>query len=616
MAKKRKLLKKETGKTAKNLSVKSEKLPVNKGVSALKTGNCDEIFNKLVMASQQAVTILNMKGVIVFASERTVFLHGYSGVDELIGKNGFELVSPSHKKKAKETLKKLAGEKFIGGLELPMLRKDGSEFDAMFNAAVICDAAGNPFGFIVTTSDVSASKKIKKALAESEERYETLFELATDSIAVNEALKSGEPGRFVEANRAACRMTGYNRKELLGKQMKDVLEGERKERRGPIFSLLKQENAVMFEDVIRMKSGHMLNCEINAHMFESRNKNYIISVIRDISVRKRAEEKIKESEELYRKLIEMSPDAVVAADLEGNVIYMSETAVRMGGHSSVDSVIGRPVFDFVSPEERPRVIKLIENVFKEGFIRDEELVFVKNNGERFIGEFSATLTKDGTGKPISFLGIIRDVTEKKRAETELKESYIAVKKIMDGIIHSMEKLVEKKDRYTVGHQHRTALLASAIAKEIGLTPDQIECINIAAVIHDIGKIFVSGDILNKKGKLTPEEYEIIKKHPGAGYEVLKSIEFPWPVAEIILQHHERMDGSGYPAGLKGDDIYLESRIISVADVVEAITFERPYRPAFGVDKALDEITKNRGKLYDPEIADICVSLFKEKKFNW
>jgi HD-GYP domain-containing protein (c-di-GMP phosphodiesterase class II) len=139
---------------------------------------------------------------------------------------------------------------------------------------------------------------------------------------------------------------------------------------------------------------------------------------------------------------------------------------------------------------------------------------------------------------------------------------------------------------------------------------------MAAIIHDIGKIFVSDKILNKKEKLTGDEYDIIKKHPEAGYEVLKTIDFPWPLADIILQHHERLDGSGYPYGLKGDGIYLESRIISVADVVEAITFERPYRPAMGIDRALAEIEDKKGKLYDPEIVDICVDLFREKKFNW
>jgi putative nucleotidyltransferase with HDIG domain len=201
-------------------------------------------------------------------------------------------------------------------------------------------------------------------------------------------------------------------------------------------------------------------------------------------------------------------------------------------------------------------------------------------------------------------------------EDDLNQSYTAVKKIMDGIINAMEKLVEKKDLYTVGHQRRTAQLARAIAAQMGLPPEQINCVYISALIHDIGKIFVSGAILNKNGPLTAAEYDIIKQHPEAGYEVLKTIDFPWPIADIILQHHERLDGSGYPYGLKSERIYLESRIISVADVVEAITFARPYRPAFGIDKALEEIDAGKGRLYDPEVVDITFSLMKEQDFKF
>ena len=176
--------------------------------------------------------------------------------------------------------------------------------------------------------------------------------------------------------------------------------------------------------------------------------------------------------------------------------------------------------------------------------------------------------------------------------------------------------VSIRDPYTAGHQRRVTKLACAIAKEIGLTKEQIEGLRVAAIIHDIGKINIASEILSKPGRLTKLEFEMIKTHPQTGYEILKEIEFPWPVAQIVLQHHERMNGSGYPQGLSGKDILIEARILGVADVVEAMASYRPYRPALGIDKALEEILNNKGVLYDPDVVDACLKVFTEKGFKF
>ncbi len=212
--------------------------------------------------------------------------------------------------------------------------------------------------------------------------------------------------------------------------------------------------------------------------------------------------------------------------------------------------------------------------------------------------------------------IIANAIGRKRAYEELKRSYEKVKKSMISTVNAMSKVIELRDPYTAGHQQRVAKLAYAIAKEMGLPEDRIIGIQLAALIHDIGKMYIPAEILTKPGKLTDIEFEMIKAHPELGYNALKMIDFPWPIAEIIRQHHERLDGSGYPRGLKRDEILLEARIIGVADVVEAMASHRPYRPALGVDAALEEITKNKGKLYDPVVVDICVKLFREKGFNF
>jgi HD-GYP domain-containing protein (c-di-GMP phosphodiesterase class II) len=175
---------------------------------------------------------------------------------------------------------------------------------------------------------------------------------------------------------------------------------------------------------------------------------------------------------------------------------------------------------------------------------------------------------------------------------------------------------ETKDPYSPDHQKRVAKLAAAIAGEMGLSENQTEVIRLAGGIHDLGKISVPADILSKPARLSEIEYSLMKIHPEAGYNILKDIDIPWPIALIVLQHHERLDGSGYPGGLKEGDIILEARIMAVADVVEAIASYRPYRPILGTDKALDEISKNRGVLYDPQVADACLTLFQKKGFSF
>lgn len=205
--------------------------------------------------------------------------------------------------------------------------------------------------------------------------------------------------------------------------------------------------------------------------------------------------------------------------------------------------------------------------------------------------------------------------ERKRAKEERRRSTDKLVRAMEATIEAMALTVEMRDPYTAGHQRRVTVLAVALAKELDLSEAEINGIRVAGIVHDIGKIQIPAEILSKPGRLTELEFSLIKNHPSAGHEILKSVEFPWPVAQIVLQHHERMDGSGYPSGMSGNDILLEARILSVADVVEAMASHRPYRPALGIGQALGEIWKNKGILYDSKVVDACSKLFCEKDFE-
>ncbi len=216
----------------------------------------------------------------------------------------------------------------------------------------------------------------------------------------------------------------------------------------------------------------------------------------------------------------------------------------------------------------------------------------------------------------SYGNILRSVKLSESLYKELKESTDKIKTNIEGSIYAIAMTVEMRDPYTAGHQRQVASLARAIAEKMGLTKRQIDSIHLAGTIHDIGKMQVPTEILTKCGKLTELEFDMIKIHPQAGFDVLKSIELQWPIAEFVLQHHERMDGSGYPSGLSGESILIESRIVSVADVMDAIVPHRPYRPALGIEKAKEEISGNRDTLYDPNVVDACLSIIENNNIYW
>jgi PAS domain S-box-containing protein/putative nucleotidyltransferase with HDIG domain len=222
--------------------------------------------------------------------------------------------------------------------------------------------------------------------------------------------------------------------------------------------------------------------------------------------------------------------------------------------------------------------------------------------------------RNSSGEVTHAVVVSHDMTDMKLADDQIQQSFVKLQNAMEKTIDSLASTIGMRDPYTANHQRRVTKLACALAREMNLPDDTIDGVRLASLVHDIGKMHVPAEILSKPGKISEVEFDMIETHCRAGYDILKEVDFPWPIAEFVLQHHERLDGSGYPSGLKGDSILRESRIIAVADVVEAMSSHRPYRPALGVDLALDEIVKERGILYDSEVVDSCVSLFRKKEF--
>ena len=329
--------------------------------------------------------------------------------------------------------------------------------------------------------------------------------------------------------------------------------------------------------------------------------------------RKRAEEALRESEEKYRNLFDNAGEAIFVAQ-EGKIVFLNPRSSCLIGYSA-EEIMGRQFIEFIHPDEREMVINQhFKRLKGEALPQRYEFRIIQKNGTIMWAELN-TVVISWEGKP-STLNFLEDITERKLSEEKLLKSYESLKKTLNDAINTMVKIVETRDPYTAGHQQRVAELATAIAREMKLEDTRIDQLRMAAVIHDIGKMYVPSDILSKPGKLLDAELSLIKAHPQYGYDIVKGMDFPCSVAQAVLQHHERLDGSGYPQSLKGEDIILEAKILAVADVIEAMSSHRPYRPALGIDKALEEISKNKGNLYDPDVVDACLELYKSGRFEF
>jgi PAS domain S-box-containing protein/putative nucleotidyltransferase with HDIG domain len=338
----------------------------------------------------------------------------------------------------------------------------------------------------------------------------------------------------------------------------------------------------------------------------------LVRTIRYAIERKRAEEDLLREKNFSAAVMNSSPGLLFVFDDKGNIIQWNRNAEKITGYSAKE-ISKMDILHFVAKEDQKTAAEAMQEVLTKGQ-SSLELNVLSKPGKKTPFHITGLRTILENTTCVVCTGI--DITERKQAEEELRRSYHKLRESLIVTVNTLASTVEMRDPYTAGHQRRVTLLACAIATEMDLSEEQFDGLRMAGLVHDIGKISAPAEILNKPGSLTEIEFNIIKTHSQAGYITLKEIEFPWPVARIVLQHHERLDGSGYPQGLRGEEIMLEAKILAVADVVEAMASHRPFRAALGIDAALEEIAKNRGILYDPEIVDVCKRLFTEKGFKF
>lgn len=460
-----------------------------------------------------------------------------------------------------------------------------------------------------------------ESLRESDEWFRKIFEEAHLGIVL-----TSPSFAFEKANPAFCRMMGCSADELRSMTFADItnpdhlkldMENVKRVGRGemPFYQIERRYTnksgkalwSILFVSCIRDEDGAL---------------RYYLSMAIDITKRKQMEEDLRKTEETYRLVVDNMADVITILDLNLRFTYVSPSVIRLLGYTAEETMT-------LSLEQimTPASLQIVARAFEEelkleasgtadlGRTRILELEQYKKDGCIVWLENRLSPLRDKKKRLVGIIAVSHEITDRKRAEKQLQDTLGSLRKAVGVAIQVMVSAVEARDPYTAGHQLRTADIARAIATEIGLPLERIDGLRIAGSVHDIGKLSIPAEILSKPTKLSELEFTLIQEHVLRGYEILKNVDSPWQLAQIVYQHHERMDGSGYPNHLEGEEILMDARILAVADVVEAMSSHRPYRSALGEDAALKEIENNRGILYDTNVADACLRVFREKGFQ-
>ena len=558
----------------------------------------EEKYQTIFENTGTATVILEENTVISMANTQFEKLSGYSK-DEIENKmkwTDFVISEDLERMKKYHIARRKAGKNPPTEYEFRLIDKKGNIKNIFLKAAMIPNTKKS----ITSLMDITERKQ-------AEEKYRKLIKTTSKGFWFLNSKKL-----TVEVNQSLCDMLGYARNEMIGKTPMEFVDAENKKIFKEQTSEIENTTHRNYEISLKKKNGINVPTIINATTLVDKKGETegSFAFVTDITERKKAEEKLKTITERLELAMDAGEHGFWDWNLDTDDIYFSPRYYTMLGYKPGELPMRKETWaGLMHPEDQKIIVPKVEKHVKNAESYEVEFRLKTKDGDwKWISGRGKSYSIDKKGISHRAIGVHVDITERKQSEERLK-------KTMGTTIQTMSKIIEVKDPYTAGHQQRVSQLTTAIAKELNLPPDKIEGIKITSLLHDIGKISVPTEILSKTTTLSDIEFSLIKEHSQAGHDILKAIDFSYPVANIVLQHHERLNGSGYPQGLKGDEILLEARILGVADVVEAMSSHRPYRPSLGIDAALEEISKNKGILYDPEVVDACLKLFKEKGFK-
>jgi PAS domain S-box-containing protein len=579
----------------------------------------EEKYRTILETTEEGYYEIDLAGNFTFFNDPISKLLGYSK-KELAGMNNRRYTDKETAKKVFQAFNKVyTTGKPTKEFDWQIIRKDGTRRYVEQSASLKKDSTGNSTGFRGIIHDITDRKKTETLLKQSEEKYRLLADHVKDQVWLMDMdLKITYISPSVE------KITGYTLDDFQQFPLNKLLTPASFQNAIDIYSIEIPRaitdpdysmNELVELELIR-KNGQSLwmECAFSFIRDDNGKPLSILGESRDITERKQIENSLKKSEENFRHSLDDSPLGVRIVTPAGETIYANRAILDIYGYDSVEELKNTPLQERYTPESyagfKIREAQRLKGAFGPP---EYDISIVRKNGEvRHIHALRKEIFWNGQRQSQI---IYQDITERRNAEEKLKETLESLRRSIGTTIQVLGIASEARDPYTAGHQRRVADLARAIATEMKLPREVIEGIRLTGAIHDIGKISIPSEILCKPTTLTDLEFSLVKSHCQYSYEIIKDVESPWPMADIIYQHHERIDGSGYPKGLKDGDILMEARILAVADVVEAMSSYRPYRPSLGIDLALAEIEDNAGILYDGDAVNACLKLFREKDFS-
>lgn len=431
-------------------------------------------------------------------------------------------------------------------------------------------------------------------------------------------IADADSGELLDCNAAAERLCGRSRDRIIGRHQSTLHPADEAERyRAEFRRYAYLSHDVSRDSVLVDTAGARIAVEISSAVAEIDGRRLVLGVFRDVRESERAAMQRRKSERELREAVAGAPVPVMVHAEDGEVVLLSREWTRLTGYTredipTVEHWLESAYEDTMLTQARQRVTELRRRAGPD--LQGEFNVRTRDGGTRVWKLYAGPLGRLPDGRQL-LLSMAVDITEHRLAEAQRRAGAERLERSLAATVEAMARAMAKRDPYTAGHQERVAELSGALAGELGLDREQVRGVRMGAGIHDIGKIYVPSEILNRPGRLSDPEMALIRTHCEVGYDIIQHVEFPWPVGDMVLQHHERLDGSGYPRGLEREAICLEARILAVADVVEAMASYRPYRPGLGIDTALSELEQGRERLYDRQVVDACLKLFRRKGFE-
>ncbi len=528
--------------------------------------------------------------------------------EEIVGTVLYDYLSPEFRTKVKDAIAGLTPEKPECVVEEEDILPDGKRHWSRWINRAEFDEARRMVSCLATGWDITAAKRREK---ERWRRLEILAEIVsslTDGVCVVDHCLT-----IVFANVAQESRHG-RQAPLVGKKCYEVFHGRKSPCEVcPVRTTL--ATGLPAKETVKIGNGAgAVWREIRTFPLADRvtgKMSGVIEVVRDVTEERRIQETLRQRETRLEALWEEAPVAYHLVDTQGTIVAVNRAEETLLGYSR-EEMVGRSIFDFVAPEQVEEArSRFAAKLAGQEMPPAENRFYVRKNGTRIPVSVRDTFEKDAEGRVVLVRSQMVDLTKERTLAETARKHVAQMRTIMEAMIATISRIAALRDPYTAGHQRRVTQLACAIARSLGLPQEKIECLRVASLLHDIGKFHVPSEILSKPGVLLPVERALVKSHVELGTQLLSSVGVPAEVIAIVSQHHERLDGSGYPEGRRGREIGQEARILALADVVEAMVSHRPYRPAYSVSEVMAHIQSNAGVLFDPAAAEACLRLFEE-----